>query len=132
LLATPEYGLDGAKSKTGGLIIYDYRQNKQQVLQTYQGLPSNDLTAVAVDGRIAWVGGRGFVAVIDVQQRKVLRIAYVSASRIYGIQLSPAHAWVALSCVKEEDPDHCGNARTGVYRMNRAEIESVVDTASRK
>jgi len=87
---------------------------------------------VAVDGRIAWVSGLGFVGVIDVQERKVLQIAYVSASYIRGIQLSSAHAWIALSCGKEEGSDFCGNARTGVYRIERAGIESVIDMANRK
>src|SRR5712691_4008046 len=74
--------LDGEKSWSGGLGIYDYRQNKNRLFQIHEGLPSNDVTAVAMDGTVAWVGGRGFVAVVDVQERKVLRIAYVSASRI--------------------------------------------------
>lgn len=92
-------------------------------VQLYQGLPSNDVTAVAVDGNIAWVGGRGFVAVVDINKRKVLRIAYVSASRIYGIKLSPMHAWIGISCGKIDDPPYSGNARTGVYRIDRSTVE---------
>jgi len=127
LLANREYGvLDGERSRSGGLVIYDYRQNQRSVLQIHQGLPSNDVTALAVDGKTAWVGGRGFVAVVNVQERKVLRIAYVSASRIRGIQLGKTHAWVQVSCGKEADPDYSGNAWTGVYRLNRSAIEPVV------
>jgi hypothetical protein len=118
--------LDGEKSTTGGLFIYDYRQNRCNTLQIYEGLPSNDVTAVAVDGRIAWVGGRGFVAVVDVQERKVLRIAYVSASRIQGIQLGQKHAWIAVSCGSGDSyPDFSGKAWTGVYRLDRSAIEPV-------
>ena len=132
LLANLEYHLlDGEKSRDGGLLIYDYRHDKTQKMQIYEGLPSNDISAVAADGRIAWVGGRGFVAVVDVQERKVLRIAYVSASRIMKIQLTPAHAWVAVSCGKNEGSDFAGDAWTGVYRLNRAEIEKAVYTASK-
>jgi hypothetical protein len=124
LLANREYDvLDGEKSRSGGLFIYDYRQKKCDALQIYQGLPSNDLTAVAMDGNIAWVGGRGFVAVLDIQERKVLRIAYISASRIYGIKLSSAHAWIGISCDIDGNPDFSGNARTGVYRLDRSAIE---------
>ncbi len=75
LFAQREYRvLDGEKSWSGGLGIYDYRQNKNRLFQIHEGLPSNDVTAVAMDGTVAWVGGRGFVAVVDVQERKVLRI----------------------------------------------------------
>jgi hypothetical protein len=132
LLAERDTGIImGGEPRPCGLVLYDYRHNQQELLQIAQGLPSNDLTAVAVDGRIAWVGGRGFVAVVDVQERKVLRIAYVSASRILRIQLSQAHAWIQVSCGTEGDPDYCGNAWTGVYRMGRGAIEPVVHTASR-
>ena len=132
LLARLEYGvLDGAGSRTGGLILYDYRQNKHSVLQIHQGLPSNDLSAVAVDGRIAWVGGRGFVAVVDVEDRKVLRIAYISASRIRRIQLGRAHAWIHVSCGEQSGSDSAGNAWTGVYRIKRSAVEPVY-AASRK
>ena len=68
------------------------------------------------------------MAVVDVQERKVLRIAYVSASRIRRIQLGPTHAWIAISCWKEAEPDYCGNAWTGVYRIDRAAIESGVQS----
>jgi len=123
--------LSGEKSTSGGLMIYDYRQGKHSVLQIHQGLPSNDLSAVAVDGRIAWVGGRGFVAVVDLQDRKILRIAYVSASRIGGIQLGKLHAWIQLSCTERGDSDYAGKAWTGVYRIKRSAVEPAY-TASRQ
>jgi hypothetical protein len=128
LLANREY--DGGWSASGGLVIYDYRQNQRSVMQIHHGLPSNDLTAVSVDGKIAWVGGRGFVAVVDVPERKVLRIAYVSASRIHAIQLGKAHVWVHVSCGENSYPD-AGNAWTGVYRLKRSAIEPVVYAANR-
>ena len=111
---------------------FSFRKNQRTFLQIRQGLPSNDLTAVAVDGRTAWVGGRGFVAVVDVPQRKVLRIAYVSASQIFRIQLGKAHAWVHVSCGEEADPGYAGNAWTGVYRLNRAAIEPVALVSNEK
>ena len=128
LLADRDHDVLGNEnSRSGGLYVYDYRQNSFDRFQIYQGLPSNDVTAVAADGRIAWVGGRGFVAVVDIQERKVLRIAYISASTIRGIQLNPAHAWIAVSCDTGDDtyPDSSGNARTGVYRIDRSAIEPV-------
>jgi hypothetical protein len=132
LLANREHGvLDGEGSRTGGLVIYDYRQNQRSVMQIQQGLPSNELTAVAVDGRIAWVGGRGFVAVVDVPERKVLRIAYVSASQILRIQLGKTYAWIQVSCGETAGPEYAGNAWTGVYRLNRAVIEPKVSPLSR-
>jgi len=125
LLADREYDvLDNEKSRSGGLYVYNYHQSRLDQFQIYQGLPSNDVTAVAADGRIAWVGGRGFLAVVDIQERKVLRIAYISASTIRGIQLNPAHVWIAVSCGSGDSyPDFSGKAQTGVYRLDRSAIE---------
>ncbi len=119
--------LDGEKSRSGGLITYDYRQQRAGLLQIHDGLPSNDLTAVATDGKVAWVGGRGFVAVVDVQRRQVLRIAFVSASQIQGIQLGQNYAWIAISSGGEDSyPEYSGKACTGVYRIDRSAIEPLV------
>jgi hypothetical protein len=128
LLANREFTvLDGEKSRSGGLITYDYRQHKAGFLQIHDGLPSNDLTAVATDSKVAWVGGRGFVAVVDVLNRKVLRIAFVSASKIQRIQLGQNYAWIAISSGgQDSDPEYSGNAWTGVYRIDRSAIEPFV------
>ena len=119
--------LDGEKSRSGGLITYDYRRQTAGLLQIHDGLPSNDLTAVATDGKAAWVGGRGFVAVVDVQKRKVLRIAFVSASQVQAIQLGQNYAWIAISSGGEDSyPEYSGKAWTGVYRIDRSAIEPLV------
>jgi hypothetical protein len=112
------------KSRSGGLVIYDYGQHKQEKMQIYQGLPSNDLTAVALDGNIAWIGGRGFVAVVDVQKQKVLRVAFVSANCIKKIQLGKTYAWIQVSAGGGDYyPDYSGEAWTGIYRLERSAIE---------
>ena len=127
LIAVPEIPVFvNEKSYTGGLVIYDYRQHKHTNMQIYQGLPSNDLTAVAIDGRIAWIGGRGFVAVVDIQEQKVLRIAYISANCIKKIQLGKTYAWIqVISGGGDSYPEYSGNAWTGVYRVERSTIEPV-------
>ncbi len=112
LVTTRErYVPNGEKSHTGGLFFYDYRQHHHTVMQIYQGLPANDLTAIAVDGSIAWIGGRGFVAVVDIQEQKVLRIAYLSANCIRKIQLGKTYAWIqVISDGGDSFPEYSGNA----------------------
>lgn len=131
LLADAEYdSLAGERSTSGGLVMYDSKRGSK-LFRISEGLPSNDISAVAVDGRIGWLGGRGFVAVLDLQERKVLRVAYISASRIRGIKLSPAHAWIGIACAKIGAPDESGNAKSGVYRVDRAAVEPQSYTAVR-
>jgi hypothetical protein len=69
--------------------------------------------------------------VVDIQDRKVLRIAYVSASRVRGIELGKTYAWIHIACGERENSDYSGNAWTGVYRLNRSAIEPGVYTANR-
>jgi hypothetical protein len=132
LVTTRETGiLDGEKSRSGGLVLYDYRQNKQAKMQIYQGLPSNDLTSIAVDGSVAWIGGRGFVAVVDIPEQKVLRIAYLSANCIKKIQLGKTYAWIqVISDGGDSFPEYSGNAWTGVYRVERSAVEGVTFAAN--
>jgi len=80
-----EGGRSNEKSNSGGLLIFDYRDNGLKTVRLEQGLPSNQATAVATDGRFAWGGGRGYVAVVDVDALKVLRIGYMSAGTIQRI-----------------------------------------------
>lgn len=130
---------ENEKSDQGGLSIYNYRENRNDLFQIAQGLPANETTAVAVDGNIAWVGGRGFVAVVDIAKRKVLRIAYLSANNIKKIELGKRYAWVQVYTnpnlawqqsytTSEFGFDHHifddgGEAQTGIYRLERAPIE---------
>ena len=126
LVAARDSGiLDNEKSTSGGLYIYDYRQHKHTKMRIEQGLPANDLTAVAVDGNIAWIGGRGFVAVINTEQRKVLRIAYISANCIKRIQLGKTFVWIQVNAGGDDyGSKYAGEAWTGIYRLERAAIES--------
>jgi tetratricopeptide (TPR) repeat protein len=127
LVTTREKGvLDGEKSHSGGLILYDYRQHRRAGMSIYQGLPSNDLTAVAIDGRVAWIGGRGFVAVVDIEEQKVLRIAYISANCIKKILLGKTAAWIqVISGGTDAYVEYSGNAWTGVYRVERSAVERI-------
>jgi hypothetical protein len=115
--------LENEKSVTGGLTIYNYQKNLGDRMLVKDGLPSNDLSAIALDGKYAWIGGKGFVAVVDVQERKVVRIGYICANRIAKIQLGSRYAWIQVSCEEDGDWDYGGNARTGVYRVDRAAAE---------
>ncbi len=127
----------GDRERFGGLHIYDYRRNHRETLRLEEGLPSTEVTVVAADGRIAWVGGRGFVAVVDIQERKVFRVAFISANVIPMIQLDKTYAWIQVSCGDDEHSeynsiDYLGNARAGVYRVERAKVEPTVFAVSQK
>lgn len=112
------------ESWNGGLRICDSGQNHHEDFNVDQGLPSDDVTAVAADGRIAWIGGRGFVGVLDLDKRKLLRVAYISAARIFKIQLDKKYAWIQVATkAGPSDPVHAGTARPGVYRVERSTVE---------
>ena len=63
---------------------------------------------------------------VDVDEVKVLRIAYISAGSIQRILLSKQYAWIQVSCgvdVANARSWDAGNAWTGVYRIERAAVE---------
>jgi hypothetical protein len=132
--AEPALGMVMFSSRNGGYIVYDYVHNQTSWAHDYRvAVPCDDVSAVALDGRIAWVGGNGFVAVVDIVEKRMLRVAYISASKVASIRLDRTHAWVALSCGKEfDDPNYAGNERTGIYRLNRASIEPAKLAANQK
>ena len=117
------------RSEFGGLILFDYRKNEAEWLRNGDGLPSNEVTALDMAGNVAWVGGRGFVAFVDLPSRQVVRLAFVSASRVQKIQLGSRFAWIQISCGVDFYPD-AGNARTGVYRIERTTVEPATKMAA--
>jgi hypothetical protein len=124
LLAAENYAKAyNERSQSGGLLIYNYKENTEEIIQVRDGLPSNHLTAIALDGRRTWVGGLGSVAVVDISEHKVLRVANISAARVAKIQLGEKYAWIQISCVPGGGPDFAGDARTGVYRVERVTVE---------
>src|SRR5437016_3381075 len=66
-----------------GVLIYDLQSKKYRTVTFRDGLPNDNVRSVALDGEVAWVGGSGFLAVVDLPSGKVKKICKLRA--IFGV-----------------------------------------------
>jgi hypothetical protein len=83
----------GDKSDQLGVRILDFKDGKWRTLKTSEGLPSGAVSAVAPDGSDLWVGGRGYIALLDLEHEKVRKFARVNADAVDQIQLGGGCLW---------------------------------------
>jgi hypothetical protein len=83
-------------TKTGlGMHVYGTAKGDWQHMAFQDELPANDVTAVALTGSDLWIGGKGFVAVADLNRDKLLGICHFSAT-VQAIQVQDGYAWIQL------------------------------------
>jgi hypothetical protein len=82
---------------SGGLNLHSFRDQKWQQFYVAQGLPANKLTALALDDRDVWIGGRGFVAVMSLEEKKIRKIYYVKSSFVDKLQVEAGFVWIQVS-----------------------------------
>jgi hypothetical protein len=57
------------------------------------GLPQRMVSTLTVDGRNLWVGGMGYIAVMDRAQNRVRKITYVRARSVDQIEIGGGYIW---------------------------------------
>lgn len=76
----------------GGLALHSLPDSQSRRLLEPEGLPHAP-SAMALDGRHLWVGGLGYVALVDLDENKILKIAYVPTRTVDQIQISGSYVW---------------------------------------
>jgi hypothetical protein len=56
-------------------------------------LPPEAVTTLTLDGPNLWVGGMGYIALVNPVQDKVLSFAYVQAKVVDRIQVGGSYIW---------------------------------------
>lgn len=77
----------------GGLARRNLRDGSQTRLTKLELFWSTP-TAMTLDGQKLWVGGQGFVALVDLTENKIKKLAYVPARNIDQIQIGGGFLWV--------------------------------------
>jgi tetratricopeptide (TPR) repeat protein len=85
------------KSTRGGLSRLSSGDTRSQNFYVKDGLPATTVTALALDGRDVWVGGAGYIAIMDLDQKKISKVCYVPARRVDRIQIASGCAWIQMS-----------------------------------
>jgi len=99
LLKTSGSGQRVSGSKVGGLPyrgaleVRSLHDGRERRLIEADGLPSFP-TTLTLDGHDLWVGGQGFVALVDLDENKIRKLAYVPARSVDQIQLGGGYLWV--------------------------------------
>jgi tetratricopeptide (TPR) repeat protein len=83
------------KSQAGslGVSILNFKDDKWRDLSGADGLPSTSVTTLTSHASQIWVGGMGYIALVDPVQDKVLHFAYVKAESVDRIQIAGGYMW---------------------------------------
>ena len=76
-----------------GVNILALKEGLWKTFPAITGLPQEEVTTLTLDGPNVWVGGKGYVALVDPIQDKLLKFAYVRASSVDQIQLGGGCVW---------------------------------------
>ena len=84
------------QNKTGllGLAVRDLKDGTWRQVPALDGLPHQMVSAVTADGNSVWLGGMGFVALVDPVQKKVLKYTYHNAGAVDRIHLAGGYVWI--------------------------------------
>ena len=87
-------GWSSATTQFGGLLIYDVQRRHCRRLAVADGLPNVDLRSAAVDGDKGWIGGRGFLAVVDLPSARMEKLCKLRAvHRVRCLELVGNDVW---------------------------------------
>jgi tetratricopeptide (TPR) repeat protein len=78
-----------------GVNILDSKENKWRSLKTSNGLMPDAVSALAPNGNELWVGGRGYIALFDLEQDKIRKFARIQANAVDQIQLGGGYLWAS-------------------------------------
>ena len=86
----PDDSMD--KSAILGVSILDFKDGKWRTLKPIDGCPVRAVSAVACDGRDLWMGGTGYIALLDFEQEKVRKFARVQTEAVDQLQIGGGYS----------------------------------------
>ena len=92
IVSTSSYTSRGDLRDKGGLALYSLREGRWLGLLDNLRLPAPP-TRVFVDGTDVWVGGWGYVAVVDTSLKSVRSLCYISSRTVDQLQVAGGYLW---------------------------------------
>ncbi len=87
-------GLSGeTRSGPLGLQILNIRDGRWRSFPEVGGINSRTVSAVTPDGDDLWVGGVGYVALLDLKENRTRKLAYVRTRFVEQIQIAGGYVW---------------------------------------
>jgi hypothetical protein len=82
----------GRTTDKGGLQISDLANSSSRILAGPDEFIHPPET-LALTGSEVWVGGRSYIACVDLKSAKVRKFCYVPAASVSGIRIAGGYAW---------------------------------------
>jgi hypothetical protein len=76
----------------GKLEVQSLYKNSTQILEDPGAIP-NPPTTMALDGDDLWVGGAGFLTLVDLKESKVRKYCHINAPSVNRIQVGGGYVW---------------------------------------
>jgi len=88
---------DDPRPRTGGVLILDLKTGRCRKVSRADGLTSNYMRSVAIDGQKAWVGGQALIALLDLPSARVEKVwNFPGIYRARSLQVSGNDLWFSL------------------------------------
>ena len=84
--------INGNANPKGGIVIQSLRNGSWQNLEDSTAIPTPP-TAMALDNNNLWVGGEGYLALVDLRECKVLKYCRIQAASVNRIQIGGGYVW---------------------------------------
>jgi hypothetical protein len=91
------FGKEAVRSGPLGLIIFSFRDGQWRSFKTVPGLTSDTVSALTPDHGNLWVGGMGYIALVNPEQNQILKFAYVPARSVDKIQTGGGYVWAQFN-----------------------------------
>ena len=82
---------DSGKS-LAGLEIYDFKTHLWHEILDADAI-LNGPTAMVLDGQDLWIGGGGYIALVDLKEGKVRKFCHISAQSVQHIAVASGYVW---------------------------------------
>ncbi len=80
----------------GGVAIRQPNSGEWKSFSLAEGLPNDSVSALALDGNNLWVGGAGFIAVIDLEQHKMIRVCTYRGREVDTLRIHGGYVWAGI------------------------------------
>jgi hypothetical protein len=85
--------LGKAKSGPLGLTAFNFRNGQWRSFKTVPELPSDAVTAITPDGGRVWIGGMGYIALIDPHHDTLCNFTHIRSETVDRIQIGGGYLW---------------------------------------
>lgn len=97
LAASAAWVVAGRTSSLVPLLVSKEGVGEPVMIGTAEGLPFASVTTVALDGDRLWVGGPAYLAIFDLQSRRVIGQCLMDNTNVEGLAIAGDNVWVRLN-----------------------------------